>query len=137
MTTTTELSQEEKRVKIAETCGFVKSPKFTVNGMPIYECNGKLFATRVAPIDKADFLPDYFNDLNAMHKAENVLTDEQRFRFACMMGEIVLATPDDLPNYELTDYGPGSWAGMKEVSRVISATAAQRAEAFGKTLNLW
>ncbi len=62
-------------------------------------------------------LPDYLNDLNAMHEAEKVLTDAQRKQYAelllPMMGE---------PEWSYND---------------VFATAAKRAEAFLRTLNLW
>lgn len=65
--------------------------------------------------------PDYLNDLNAMHEAEKILTDsqwdeyEQQLRIVC----------GGCSYYE----GAGK--------ELIHATAAQRAEAFLKTLNLW
>jgi hypothetical protein len=60
-------------------------------------------------------VPDYLNDLNAMQEAENVLTNEQWWLFVEFLTEI---------------RGGG-------VAICISATAAQRAEAFLRTLNLW
>ncbi len=56
-----------------------------------------------------DWFERYFNDLNAMHEAEKVLIGEQEAEYA-----------DSL-------CGNGS----------VFATAAQRAEAFLRTLNLW
>jgi hypothetical protein len=55
-------------------------------------------------------LPDYLNDLNAMHEAEKVLTADQWFEYDRLMP---LRDPQK-----------------------IHATAAQRAEAFIKTLGL-
>ena len=52
-------------------------------------------------------MPDYLNDLNAMHEAEKVLNDHQWDDYICQLGH------------------------------AMGATAAQRAEAFLKTLNLW
>jgi hypothetical protein len=56
-------------------------------------------------------LPDYLSDLNAMHEAEKVLTPEQGWEYAQNL---------------VVDGGRGWFA-----------TAAQRAEAFLRTLNLW
>jgi hypothetical protein len=56
-------------------------------------------------------IPDYLNDLNAMHEAEKVLPRQLRGRFQTLLAEL-----------SLTPY---------------SATAAQRAEAFLRTLDLW
>lgn len=54
--------------------------------------------------------PDYLNDLNAMHEAEKTMTGLQR----------------DAYFDRLVWFGPP-----------LFATAAQRAEAFGRTLGLW
>ena len=63
--------------------------------------------------------PDYLNDLNAMHEAEKTLIRPSL-------------------------YAKGGWGMyLRHLSTVtdeqhpIDATAAQRAEAFGLTLNLW
>jgi hypothetical protein len=58
--------------------------------------------------------PDYCKDLNAMHEAEKVLTDDQREVFY----------PRNL----------GAW---QSPFNVIYATARQRAEAFLRTLGKW
>jgi hypothetical protein len=59
-------------------------------------------------------LPDYLNDLNAMHEAEKVL----------------------MPN-QLTEYGSALMFCERREFAGIRATAAQRAEAFLKTINKW
>lgn len=67
-------------------------------------------------------VPDYLNDLNAMHEAEKVLTDEQWPQYRDELRTVVLG-------------------GIRLISQWckadIHATAAQRAEAFGLTLGLW
>jgi hypothetical protein len=60
------------------------------------------------------YMPDYCNDLNAMHEAEEVLTDDQREVFY----------PRNL----------GAW---QSPFNVIYAPARQRAEAFLRTLGKW
>lgn len=62
-----------------------------------------------------DSIPDYFNDLNAMHEAEKVLTNNQRGDYSIKLQTIT----------------GGEWF------LCYHATAAQRAEALGRTLNLW
>jgi hypothetical protein len=62
-------------------------------------------------------LPDYFNDLNAMHEAEKVLWHEAN---------------NTAPRW--LEYRKHLYAISDDVCH---ATAAQRVEAFGKTLNLW
>ena len=61
-----------------------------------------------------DNVPDYLNDLNAMHEAERRLEAEDNHAYGCYCSEL----------YE--KYG-----------NTVSLTAAQRAKAFLKTLNLW
>ncbi len=60
--------------------------------------------------------PHYFNDLNAMHEAEKALTDEEYFTYC----------RKHLPEVQ-----------RSEIAQGRTATAAQRAEAFGLTLGLW
>lgn len=62
---------------------------------------------------KPHSVPDYLNDLNAMHEAEGILTNEQIEVYCSLLQK---------PQWGIW------WA--------ISATARQRAEAFIKTLNL-
>lgn len=59
--------------------------------------------------------PDYHDDLNAMHEAENVLDSNQLVNYCRQLQTIC-----------------GDWK-----LDAIRATAAQRAEAFLRTLNLW
>ena len=67
-------------------------------------------------------MPDYPNDLNAMHEAEKVLRDKWDSYF----GELIsIRSRDALKSQHPADLSPAG------------ATAAQRAEAFLKTLNLW
>jgi hypothetical protein len=58
--------------------------------------------------------PDYLNDLNAMHEAEKMLNRESGY-------------------HEIGGYG----LYLVALEHNVSSTAAQRAEAFLKTLNLW
>jgi hypothetical protein len=59
-------------------------------------------------------IPDYLNDLNAMHEAEGTLNKESGYHETGGYGLYLVALDHD-----------------------VSATAAQRAKAFLKTLNLW
>ena len=68
-----------------------------------------------------DDLPDYLNDLNAMHEAEEVMIGKNR-SFKARYRKALIATAD----YSVDNQQP-YWR----------ATAAQRAEAFLKTLNKW
>ncbi len=100
------MNPEAQRIAIAKACGWLQSRTCNWGGW-WYLKKGKR-AYQQTP-------PDYLNDLNAMHEAENVLTNEQWWLFVEFLTEI---------------RGGG-------VALCISATAAQRAEAFLRTLNLW
>ena len=67
-------------------------------------------------------IPDYCHDLNAMHEAENVLSDEETFKYSEFVESI--CKPDNIH--------PWSW-----IWNAIHATARQRAEAFLRTKGLW
>ncbi len=62
-------------------------------------------------------VPDYLHDLNAMHEAEKVLTDDQTKRYIETLCKQVHRQPGN------------QWGVM--------ATAAQRAEAFLRTIGKW
>jgi len=97
------MSPEAQRIAIAEACGWT-----IVSRTPPL---GVFSGLRNPPVP----LPDYLNDLNAMHAAEKVLTDEQYRIYALRLGPLT----------------------TERQRAYISATAAQRAEAFLRTLNIW
>ena len=111
------MSPEQQTIAIAEACGW----ELKSNGLsPMWSWQNESLTHRIKWVAHKEMasqgvLPDYINDLNAMHEAENVLTNEQWWLFVEFLTEI---------------RGGG-------VSLCISATAAQRAEAFLKALNLW
>lgn len=94
------MTDEQMRIKIAEACGWIH------HHMRPSETERRQKKWRYL-----SDLPDYLNDLNAMHEAEEVLTNEQWWLFVEFLTEI---------------RGGG-------VALCISATARQRAEAFLKT----
>jgi hypothetical protein len=64
--------------------------------------------------------PDYLNDLNAMHEAEKVLSRGQNYNQSRGFGRYKTAL-----------------AEVCDEQHPIDATAAQRAEAFLKTIGKW
>lgn len=104
------MTQEQKRIKIAEACGWKKG-HIHGNGVDdevwIHPVTQRCWLAELAP------LPNYFSDLNAMHEAEKVLTTEQWLSYWSFLSEV-----------------------LKDTS-ILHADASQRAEAFGLTLNLW
>lgn len=136
------MNPERQRIAIAEACGWEMWTETTgkhwwergihrPDGSQIvwgYECDPYL-SWEAAVED--DCIPDYLNDLNAMHEAEMTLSP----------------TPDELEicHGRYTEYLHSlcKVCGYPENERIlfawpiVTATAAQRAEAFLKTLNLW
>ena len=120
------MSPEAQRIAIAKVCGIQ-----VIFWKALYNNNGRVdfevFKTKkeaedyifngkgVASFINFSAIPDYLNDLNAMHEAEKTLHAMENW---------------EMCNYENrlnTMTSNWSW----------SATAAQRAEAFLKTFNLW
>jgi len=107
------MNKDQQRIEIAEACGWILNPK---------PHTAKILDWVHVPSGNTSYdPPDYFNDLNAMHEVEQILTDNQKMRFR---GELVEMMR---PKY-----------GFESACLLaIHATAAQRAEAFLRTLNLW
>ncbi len=96
------MNEKEQRVAIATACGW---------------CNIGLYDDPMEGIKvstNSAMIPDYLNDLNAMHEAEKFLSDSDKSAYWHQLNEQVQGTLN-----------------------IAFATAAQRAEAFLKTLNLW
>lgn len=104
------MTQEEKRIKIAEACGTMKWS----HALPNKEIHCDV--------------PDYFNDLNACHEIEKWIY--------CSPTNIVgrySSFDKHLHNIVANDFANKIHWSL----HVLHATAAQRCEAFGKALNLW
>jgi hypothetical protein len=111
------MKPEQQRIAIAEACGWTQIESCTC-------CDGVSRGYQPTPGAHKKHLPDYLNDLNAMHEAEKVLTYEQAEEF---VEQLYLA---DQKN-NLAE-NPPPWR-----FNVASATAAQRAEAFLRTIGKW
>jgi len=70
-------------------------------------------------------IPDYLNDLNAMHEAEKTLDFEQSELFEDELCDVTFKDNDGLENPLPCRFS------------VCHATAAQRAEAFLRTIGKW
>lgn len=120
------MNKEQQRIKIAEACGWREIQNGDAWGTPIGIPLTMPKKDNWRNMDGFFELPDYLNDLNAMHEAEKTLNETQRKTYAWQI--IGLARKQ---------------AGMEDheshypVPFVLFATAAQRAEAFLRTLNLW
>ena len=101
------MNPEQQRVAIAEACGW----KTDKRGFGWLSPRG-YYASE----------PDYLNDLNAMHDAEQVLTDDQWPIYRDEIRLVVLG-----PIRMVSDWCKSD----------IHATASQRAEAFLRTIGKW
>lgn len=115
------MTPQAQRIAIAEACGWKTKPH-----------NGKLVWYHPDFTDYGWYyeseLPDYLNDLNAMHEAWLSLSGNQRTRFQVELRRVVL---NKFYHHYL---GSLSW---EEEAKVANTTASQRAEAFLRTINKW
>lgn len=115
------MTPEQQRIAIAEACGWRKM-----------EAPKELGFGASAP-DKCWYfthqLPNYLNDLNAMHEAEMKLNNSKDagtyMRHLIRIVRNLIVKEDSSVLNGWTTYA------------LVHATAAQRAEAFLRTLNLW
>jgi hypothetical protein len=114
------MNQEKQRIAIAEACGIVGP--FDNRWIKEYEEEGG-DAYGFTGFEKGElvFIPDYLNDLNAMHQAEMVLSRGEHYNQTGGFGLYV-------QNLDLVRCGR---------KHLIEATAAQRAEAFLITIGKW
>jgi len=98
-------TKEQQRIAIAEACGWRQISDWKSAGI-----NGQ------HPTEPwTEVIPDYLNDLNAMHDAEKVIGPIKGIEFCYHLNEMGMS---------------GEW-------EILTATAAQRAEAFLRTINKW
>lgn len=100
------MKPEAQRILIARACGWENVEVESIGAPP--------YSWRLCGTKKGSFtrlVPDYPNDLNAIHEAEKVLTDVQWLEYTD----------------KLFYMGP----------RMAHSTAAQRAEAFLRTIGKW
>ena len=139
------MTREQKQIKIAEACGWTwgepynklqalfkapdgyQSPLWSSKEPVLWSDNGRTLEE--LRLDLISGLPDYFNDLNACHEMEKHVDDwgEYIVHLKCVSNDL--------------SYDDFQWPILGfdafELSDITHATAAQRAEAFGRTLNLW
>jgi hypothetical protein len=102
------MKPEEQRIAIAEACNWKKTLDLE---MCVWFCKEQNMYCESDPLQ----------DLNAMHEAEKALSPDQGIVYYYNLKRAILG----LLNVSPTDLS------------FICATAAQRAEAFLRTLNLW
>jgi hypothetical protein len=130
------MTPEAQRIAIAEACGWRKLPREDIE--MLWPC--KEYVTKadvdlnaigvsqglvMSPPERSrhgSIPPDYLKDLNAMREAEKKLTEDKWPKYREHLRTAVLGPVRVVSQWCKAD---------------IHATAAQRAEAFLRTLNLW
>lgn len=115
------LTQEEKNIKICEALGWRRIKPDMVGPLCWEKANEPHEFGFTAYWQHE--LPNYFNDLNACHEMEKVLDEKQELRYLAKLAAQV----------SIGKQHTVSW----NRERTYHATATQRAEAFGLTLNIW
>ena len=119
-----DMPPEQQRIAIAEACGWEWKETCERGGIKFKSCwdhPDYRFVTEAAN------LPDYIHDLNAMHEAEAAKIALDGLYQAQFCHHLFRVLNADNRNPD---------GGISEFDK-INATAAQRAEAFLKTLNLY
>ena len=110
------MNPEQQRVAIAEACGWTAREDIE-NFWRAVDASGNM--THELWMSERNVwsagIPNYLNDLNAMHEAEKTLTDKAHEEFRLNLYDVI---GDD--------------------SRlIVSSTSTQRAEAFLRTIGKW
>lgn len=124
------MNQEQKRIKLAEAGGWTNC---CTNNQILWPFTGAIGCPvggiKVNGLSEMRPIPDYFNDLNAIHELRSKLTDQQKEVFA-----YTLAYSERVKDGEQIGYIE---LPPIDTFDVINASADAQAEAIGKTLNLW
>ena len=114
------MSPEAQRIAIAEACG-IKLLDIKPVTLAVLASRG--YSVFSAPSNGVLELPDYLHDLNAMHEAEKVLTTDKQVEGY------------NIKIYQMVQVPDGARIQISDL--MIHATAAQRAEAFLRTIGKW
>jgi hypothetical protein len=110
------MSPDQQRTAIATACGWTE-----IRRQNLYAGDRDLYGNQLIGGEKhRNRLPDYLNDLNAMHEAEKMLTDKGVNAWWAYVAFINRHNP--------TPFGSET---------AVHATAAQKSKAFCDTLGLW
>jgi len=119
------MTNQQKNQVIAELCGWTR-PKCDRIGGCLKETGARSGFVWLCKCDIDERpLPHYTSDLNACAEMEKVLTDGQYDTFEQELAQVVKYTHHD------------NWPEPSGLRPVISATAAQRAEAFLRVHGQW
>lgn len=123
------MTEEEQRIAIAKFCGFKPNtvcPEcygsgYSDSDMDHDPCSNCQTLGEIEPYYDS---PNYPKDLNAMHEAEKTLNEKQKVFYLQRLTQVRLRSEES-----------GTVACI--IDRATFATAAQRAEAFLRTIGKW
>lgn len=115
------MTKDKQRIAIAEACGWLSIAKKDEDGKifghyPLF-LEPKIYGEEHRTLVGVYEIPDYLNDLNAMHEAEKEIIARNKM--------------NGFDGYENT------LCGIIDNGNCVHATASQKAEAFLRTLDLW
>lgn len=122
------MTPEKQRIAIAEACGWdYHCPRCSQGIVEHFDGEGNYAGSSGCDYCQGQPIPmpDYPNDLNAMHEAEAILRDEQVNIFQGHLNAIIAR------GCRVCDFS------LYPIDTLWHATAAQRAEAFLKTIRKW
>jgi hypothetical protein len=102
------MNEEQQRIAIAEACGLINVRMWSES------CIASMGVSDEGKYWGSLGVPDYLNDLNAMHKAEKWLIEDDQHAYGCYCIDL-----------------------QEEYGNTVHLTAAQRAEAFLRTIGKW
>ena len=119
------MNPKDQDIAVAKACGLIEPLGCDDDNDCINECL-EAYNERVA----AMILPSYGTDLNAMHEAEKLLTPDQEEIYVDQLSAAIMTDAyENEPRYLKSHLG--------SADSIYRATAAQRREAFLRTLGLW
>ena len=113
------MNPEQQRIAIAEACGLTNVAPMIVKNV---KHQGDDITVGIWSDD--GWVPNYLNDLNAMHEAEKMLTKANWGGYAAEL-------------YRITDAHNHGISPNHHWLAVAFSTATQRAEAFLRTIGKW
>lgn len=105
------MTEQEQRIAIAEACGWTNIKT---------DAGGAVLLGRSPDGQRDQLVPDYPNDLNAMHNAVMALSNTRFHKWKQELSLMIVGTKH-----------------MPPTRSFLLATASQRAEAFLRAFNLW
>ena len=114
-----EMTPEKQRIKVAELCGYIN-----IQETPMCGFMG-LYGDHIERRRLEYPIPDYLNDLNAMHEAEKLIASDVHKLAWCRVLAVIIH------EQHVAVKSDAQWMRSEAM---MMATAAQRAEAFVLTM---